>query len=221
MKLGLFTADQVCSLCGISQRQLAYWHQTGFFKPRIAEGERRPFNRIYAFRDVVGLRTIGRLRNRYHVPLKDLRRIADELKKVPDSDWSKVVFFIDPIAQPAQKSKRGHGRVYFRHPVTGKIEASSPPGQRPLFEMRTIIRDAERSLKRLNRRKPKQIGKIEQHRYVVRNEPVIAGTRVPASAVYRLHQAGYSSQRIIDEFPRLRPADIEAAIQLSRLRVAS
>jgi DNA-binding transcriptional MerR regulator len=92
MKLGLFTADQVCSLCGISARQLGYWNRTGFFKPRLAEGERRPFNRIYSFRDVVGLRTIGRLRNQYHVPLADLRRISDELKKTPDADWSRLVF---------------------------------------------------------------------------------------------------------------------------------
>jgi|SRR5208282_134913 len=222
MKLGLFTADQVCSLCGISSRQLGYWNRTGFFKPRLAEGERRPFNRIYSFRDAVGLRTIGLLRNQYHVPLPDLRRISEELKKTPDADWSKLVFFEDPIAQERKRrsSKPGRGRVYFRHPQSGEIVASSPLNQRPLFEMREIIRNVERSLSRLNRRKPKQIGKIEQNRYVVRNEPVIAGTRITTSSIHRLHVAGYSRQAIIKEFPRLKAADVEAALKHAQLRIA-
>ena len=222
--MGLFTADQVCSLCSISSRQLGYWNRTGFFKPRLAEGERRPFNRIYSFRDAVGLRTIGLLRNQYHVPLPDLRRISEELKKTPDADWSKLVFFEDPIAQERERkhrsSKPRHGRVYFRHPQSGEIVASSPLNQRPLFEMQEIIKNVERSLSRLNRRKPKQIGKIDQNRYVVRNEPVIAGTRITTSSIYRLHQAGYSAQAIIEEFPRLKPADVEAAIKHAQLRIA-
>lgn len=228
MKLGLFTADQVCALCGISARQLAYWNRTGFFTPRYVDDEKRPFNRIYSFRDVVGLRTIGRLRNKYHVPLADLRRISEELTKTPDADWSNLVFYEDPIsrARPNVKnrrpSSRRRSRVYFRHPQSGEVLASSPLGQRPLFAMRTIIHDVERNLVRMNRRKPKQVGKVEQNRYVVRNEPVIAGTRIPTAAVYRLHQAGFSSDAIIREFPRLKRADIEAAIKREQLhQVAS
>src|SRR5580692_6663613 len=108
MKLGLFTADQVCSLCRISARQLSRWNATGFFKPRYAENEKRPFNRIYSFRDVVGLRTLGMLRNEHNVPLKELRRIGDELKQTPESDWSKLVFYLDPT-----------NHIYFEHPRTG------------------------------------------------------------------------------------------------------
>jgi uncharacterized protein (DUF433 family) len=226
MKLGLFTADQVCALCGISARQLAYWDETGFFKPRYTADEKRPFNRIYSFRDVVGLRTIGRLRNKYGVPLNpDLRRISEDLKNTPDSDWSKLVFYEDPIAGPSRKGastgRRKRARVYFRYPDSADIIASSPHGQRPLFEMRTVIQNVERNLARMNRRKPKQIGKVEQHRYVVRNEPVIAGTRIPTAAVYRLHQAGFTSEAIIREFPRLKPADVDAAIKHERVKVAS
>jgi uncharacterized protein (DUF433 family) len=211
MRLGLFTADQVCALCGVSHRQLAYWDKTGFFSPRYANDEKRPFNRIYSFRDVVCLRTIGLLRNKYHVPLTpDLRHIAKELKKIPDADWAQLVFFKDPA-----------GRVYFRHPASGEILATSPVGQRPLFRMRAVIRHVERNLSQMNDRKPRQIGRIEQHRYVVRNEPTIAGTRVPAAAICRLHQAGYSTEQITKEFPRLKPADIQAAIEHERVRTAS
>jgi uncharacterized protein (DUF433 family) len=223
MRLGLFTADQVCSLCGISARQLAYWNQTGFFMPRYVDDEKRPFNRIYSFRDVVGLRTIGRLRNKYQVPLRDLRRISEDLKQTPDADWSRLVFYEDPIARPTKGRRKGQrGRVYFRHPQTGKIEATSPSGQHPLFEMKAVIQSVERNLARMNRRTPKQIGKVEQNRYVVRNEPVIAGTRIPTAAVYRLHLAGLSTDAIIGEFPRLTANDVDAAIKREQMhRIAS
>ncbi|MBF6568597.1 MAG: DUF433 domain-containing protein [Candidatus Binataceae bacterium] len=227
MKLGLFTADQVCALCGISARQLAYWDKTGLFKPRYTADEKRSFNRIYSFRDVVGLRTIGRLRNKYGVPLNpDLRQISEDLKKTPDADWSKLVFYEDPIAESARLKgasgqRKRRARVYFRHPNSGDIIASSPHGQQPLFEMRTMIQNVERNLARMNRRKPKQIGKVEQHRYVVRNEPVIAGTRIPTAAVYRLHKAGFTSDAILREFPRLQPVDVDAAIKHERVKVAS
>jgi uncharacterized protein (DUF433 family) len=202
MKLGLFTADQVCSLCRISARQLSRWNATGFFKPRYAENEKRPFNRIYSFRDVVGLRTLGMLRNEHNVPLKELRRIGDELKQTPESDWSKLVFYLDPT-----------NHIYFEHPRTGELVSPQPLGQKPLFQMSKVIRNVERELARMNRRKPRQIGKIDQNRYVVRNKPVIAGTRIPTGAIYRLHQAGYSPQDIVREYPRLKPADVRAAIE--------
>jgi uncharacterized protein (DUF433 family) len=209
MKLGLFTAEQVCELCKISPRQLSYWDKTEFFKPQHADDLGRPFNRVYSFRDVVGLRTIGLLRNKYNVSLTDLRRISEDLKKTPDGDWSKLVFYLGD-----------DGRVYFRHPEDGAIVAADPSGQRPLFKMHQIIRGVERDLSRMNRRKPKQLGKIDQNRYVARNAPVIAGTRIPTAAIYRLHEAGYTAEKIISEFPRLTRADVEAAIRHERLRFA-
>jgi uncharacterized protein (DUF433 family) len=209
MKMGFFTAEQVCGLCGISLMQLSYWDRTEFFKPQFADEGKRPFNRLYSFRDVVGLRTIGVLRNKYHVPLPDLRRISEELKKRPDADWSKLTFYL------------GDDRhVYFRHPGDGSIVATHPMGQRPLFKMREIIRNVEKKLAQMNRRKPKQFGKIDQNRYVARNATVIAGTRIPTAAIFRLHQAGYSTARIIEEFPRLTPADVESAIRHEGMRFA-
>jgi uncharacterized protein (DUF433 family) len=226
MRLGLFTANQVCALCDVSARQLAYWDRIGFFKPRYSDESKRPFNRIYSFRDVVGLRTIGLLRNKYNVPLyPDLRLISDQLKKIPGSNWSKLTFYEDPIAGPTSEkrssARRRRGRVYFGHPESGEIVATSPLGQKPLFAMRAVIQNVERNLARMNRRKPKQIGKIEQNRYVASNKPVVAGTRIPTAAVYRLFRAGFTPEKIIREYPRLKPADVEAALKHERLKVAS
>ncbi|HXR23841.1 MAG TPA: DUF433 domain-containing protein [Candidatus Binataceae bacterium] len=209
-RLGLFTADQVCTLCRISPRQLAYWDRTGFFKPQYADDLKRPFNRIYSFRDVVGLRTVGFLRNKHNVPLGELRRIGKELNEIPEANWSNLTIYLGEDRHP-----------YFKHPKDGAIVAAHPLGQRPLFKMVEIIRQIEKDLARMNRRKPSQLGKIEQHRHVVRNAPVIAGTRIPTTAIYNLHEAGYSVERIISEYPRLTQADVKAAIQHERLRYAS
>lgn len=211
MRLGLFTADQVCTLCGVSPRQLAHWDDTGFFKPKYADKKRHAFNRIYSFRDVVGLRTVGLLRNKYKVPLTpDLRQISEELKKTPDADWSTLVFYRDPI-----------GKIYFVHPGTGELVGTRPHGQRPLFKMSEIIRKVEQNLERMNRRKPRQIGKIDRNRFIAQNADVIAGTRIPTAAIYRLHKAGFNADAIIREYPRLTIADVEAAIQNEHLKVAS
>ena len=56
MRIGLFTTEQVCELCGISPKELKYWDKAGFLKPRYVEGVKRPSNRLFSFRDVVNLR---------------------------------------------------------------------------------------------------------------------------------------------------------------------
>lgn len=77
-----FTADQVCQLTELTKRQLGYWDRTAFFPPHYADGNRRrPFSRIYDFRDVVGLRTLALLRNKHNVPLQQLRKAGAWHKK--------------------------------------------------------------------------------------------------------------------------------------------
>jgi uncharacterized protein (DUF433 family) len=209
MRIGLFTAEQVCELCGISLRELSYSDKSGLVKPRYVEGVKRPSNRLYTFRDVVGLRAIGLLRDKYKIPLPDLRRLTHDLKKLPDTDWSLLTFYLGD-----------DGRAYFRPAEDDAIVAPHPPGHRLVFRMREIIHQVDKDLIRFNRRKPEQLGKIDQSRQVAGNATVIAGTRIPTAAIFRLHQAGYSADQIISEFPRLRPADIEAAIKHEEMRFA-
>lgn len=76
-----FTADHVARLTGLSNRQLRYWDQTGFFAPtHLDEHHRRAFGRIYSFRDVVGLRAISILRKTHKIPLQELRRVGEWLR---------------------------------------------------------------------------------------------------------------------------------------------
>jgi uncharacterized protein (DUF433 family) len=50
------------------------------------------------------------------------------------------------------------------------------------------------------------------------NAWVIAGTRIPTSAVFSFSSDGYSETEIIRQYPTLTPEDVRAAIQFERSR---
>jgi uncharacterized protein (DUF433 family) len=54
-------------------------------------------------------------------------------------------------------------------------------------------------------------GRIERQRGRLGSKPVFAGTRIPVDTVHRLRAAGWSSSRILAEYPALREADLLAA----------
>jgi DNA-binding transcriptional MerR regulator len=80
-----FTAEQVERLTGLTKSQLRYWDRTGFFRPTYVDAGRRVYGRIYSFRDVVGLKTLGILRNANKVPLQHLREVAKSLSHLKDA----------------------------------------------------------------------------------------------------------------------------------------
>lgn len=205
-----FSASHVCRLTGLSLLQLSYWDDTEFFSPYYAsENTRSPFNRIYSFEDVVGLRVIAILRNEREIPLQKLRKIAQQLKEHHPRPWSglvlyvrdKTVYFNEPDTH--QLRKVGHGRYVYK------------VGHRQLvytIALDSLIADMESKADALRRRREDQIGKLERHRNVVHNAWVIAGTRIPTKTVWRYHQAGYDAPSIIRDYPLLTPADISSAI---------
>ena len=90
-----FSAEQVCRLTGLSNRQLRYWDNTDFFSPAFREEARRsPFARVYSFRDVVGLRAITEMRKVHDIPLQRLRKVGAELRTRFDQPWSALTFYI-------------------------------------------------------------------------------------------------------------------------------
>ena len=203
-----FIAEHVRRLTGISDRQLRYWDQTEFFTPTyVDENRRHPFSRVYSFRDLVGLRAIAILRNEHKVPLQELRRVGAWLKQHHESPWSELTFYVS-----------GH-RVFFDDPATGARMAGRPLGQTALpFAMEPVATEMRKAAERLREREPEQIGKILRYRYVAHNAPVLAGTRIPTAAVWRFRQAGFDTDAIIKEYPRLRPQDVKAAIRFEQRR---
>lgn len=204
-----FGTEHVTRLTGLTDRQLRYWDQTGFFSPHYADDDRskRPYYRVYSFQDLVGLRTIALLRNEHHVPLQELRRIGAWLTEHHDSPWSSLRFYV-----------MGR-RVFFDNPMTGARMTTRPQGQTVMpFEMEAIATSVRKDAERLQQRDPEQEGHITTRRTVLNNTPVVAGTRVPTEAIWNFHEAGYDTDAIIREYPRITPADVRAAITYEESR---
>jgi DNA-binding transcriptional MerR regulator len=53
-----FSGPQVCTLVGITYRQLDYWARTGLLTPTIASAKGSGSKRRYSYHDVVELKVI-------------------------------------------------------------------------------------------------------------------------------------------------------------------
>jgi uncharacterized protein (DUF433 family) len=194
-----FTADQVVKLTGLTIRQLAYWDDLGFFRPQYASDDRRsPYSRIYSFTDVVGLRTLSILKNKYKCSLPHLREVAGKLSAYSKTPWADLTLYV---------LKR---KVYFNEPETGR-QRGVVDGQYSLLLISSVMEDVRKDAELLRKRAPEQIGKVEKHRYVSHHAEVISGTRIRVATILRFLEAGYSTARILKEYPRLTEADVEAA----------
>jgi DNA-binding transcriptional MerR regulator len=56
-----FRGAEVCSVVGITYRQLDYWARTGLLRPSIADARGSGSQRRYSYRDVLELKVIKRL----------------------------------------------------------------------------------------------------------------------------------------------------------------
>ncbi|MGH2633106.1 MAG: DUF433 domain-containing protein [Tepidiformaceae bacterium] len=199
-----FTPDQVCRVTSLSRRQLRYWDATDFFRPRYS-GDRRRFARMYAFKDVVGLKTIAKLRDR--LPLQELRRIGLWLKERYDEPWSDLRFFV--IGR----------QVLFEDGAGYRGVAGRPQGVLSIH-LAEIAEETEQASANLLQRGPDQIGHIVRNRYVQHNAWIVDGTRIPTRAIWDFHDAGFSMADILREYPRLTSADVAAAVTFELKRCA-
>jgi DNA-binding transcriptional MerR regulator len=205
-----FSTDQVARLTGLSERQVRLWARTEFFLPEFRDESRRPFGRIYSFRDVVGLRALARMRKQHGVSLQELRHVGAWLGERFRDPWATLTFYV------------ANRRVFIDDPDTGAITQARSNGQTALpFEMAEIARETRDEIDRLRHRGPEVIGKIERNRYLAHNAWVLAGTRIPTSAIWDFHDAGYGVDAIVAEYPRLTPADVAAAIDFEKRQRAS
>ena len=197
--ISAFSADQVTKLTGLTMRQLSYWDDLGFFQPQYAASDRRtPYSRIYSFKDVVGLRILSVLKTKYKCSLSHLRAVARDLAQYSKTPWADLTLYVL------------NRKVQFNEPDTGKLRGVVD-GQYALLPISSIMEDVRKDAELLRQRSAEQIGKIEKHRYVSHQAPVISGTRIRVSTILRFIEAGYSTAAILKEYPSLTAADIEAA----------
>lgn len=208
--MAAFSEESVERLTGLTAAQLRYWDRTGFFAPAYADENRRaPYSRIYSFKDVVGLRALGLLRRQHNVSLQHLRQVAEKLSHLREDLWTKTTLYV--LNRRVIIHEPGSGRL--RDAVTGQYVLGIP--------LKKIVADTKRDAERLLARPIQTIGRVEQSRRVLRNTPVVAGTRIPTGAIKRYSDAGYTIDQIISEYPDLTADDIKAALKYEESKTAA
>ncbi|MDQ1736549.1 MAG: hypothetical protein QOH56_2800 [Pseudonocardiales bacterium] len=193
--------DRAARLTGLSNRQLAYWAQRDIASPTI-EGRVTDHRivRLYDFRDLMSLLVAVRLRDQ-GISLQHIRRVVQRLK---ESGYDQ------PLTQ-LRFATLGKS-IYFQHD-DGSWEGDPRPDQIVIHQVLDL--EPLRTQIRIGiRRREEDAGKIDRRRGALGSKAVFAGTRVPVETVVRYLHAGRSAEEIIESFPALTTADVEAARQL-------
>lgn len=200
--LAAFTEDQAQRLTGISASQLRYWDRTGFFNPSLAASDRSlPNSRLYSFRDLVSLRVLNALRNESKVPLPHLREVKDALAHLGEALWGKTTLYVL------------NRKVVIKNPETeAREEVVSHQGVLGI-PLEVVTGEMQSAVDKLRERGSDVVGKIDRHRNIAHNQPVIAGTRIPVRTIQAFADEGYTAEQILAEYPTLTTEDVLAAIQ--------
>ncbi len=199
----VFTSEQVLRLTGVSRRRLNYWLDRGIISADVDEARGRGHVRLWSFSNLIEVRVALQLRD--DVSLQLLGKIVRKLRqhrglKVP---LAEVRLAVVP---------RGRGNRVVIQDSQGEWEEALS-GQYvmtlvlPLGRYESEISEAAER----DRRDRRQPGKIEKRRGHLGSAPVFAGTRIPVATVRRLLIAGWDTARILDEYPGLDAADVQAA----------
>lgn len=194
--LQAFSVDHAARVTGLSKARLTRWDREGFFSPEHADEEDRgnPYSRVYSFVDLVGLRTLAILADKHRISLAELRKTYPELAKKVKRPWSdtqlsvlngKVVWDLDSLPHDR------HGQTAGRH-----------------IELPTVASEIAKKSEELRNRNKNQIGATERHKFIAHNARVLAGTRIPVTAIESFIRAGYSDKAILSEYPTLAKFDV-------------
>ena len=198
--LHAFSADTAANVTGFSVSQLQRWDRQGWFQPALADPDRRrPHSRIYSFGDLVNLRTLRLLHER-GVPIVKLRKAWRYLSEGGFANLPSTRLYV------------ANGDVYIKH--EDATIAASRAGQAALpevVELVPIIAEMRDRVRALSERTPEQVGRAERTPFIVNGEEVFAGTRIPVSVITAFLKQGWAWKDILQEYPRLREADLAYA----------
>ncbi len=188
-------------LTGLSAYQLREWDKAGFFAPEHAyENRRVAASRVYSFKDVVGLRTLSVLSKFHKIRLPELKKTAARLARWSESPWASLTLYVL------------NREVHFHNPETGQIEGAVSGQIAAAIPLEDVMEDMRAAAGRMATRARESEGQVDRHRFRQRNAWCFQGTRIPVSAVYSFIDAGYTPAQVIEEYPDLTAADINAAV---------
>jgi uncharacterized protein (DUF433 family) len=208
-RVDFFSAEQASQRTGLSRQQLAAWDRGGLLHPHWRR-EDDGYPHAYSFRDLVVLRTLAILRQEYRVPPGELRRVAEWLNAHQASPWTDLRLTV-----------QGRQVQLENGDVSSALSEAPRNGHGTRLDLDAIARDTEAIVEAAQRRQPDELGKVVRRRGVMGNVPILAGTRIPTSAVWNFHEDGYTAEQIIYEYPSLTSKDIEAAIAFEQQRRAN
>ncbi|QIG78503.1 DUF433 domain-containing protein [Stakelama tenebrarum] len=196
--LRAFSVDHAARVTGLSKSRLTRWDKLGLFSPEHLDDEDRgnPYSRVYSFRDLVGLRTLKILTDKFGVPLRELQKAAAELEKRSDRPWEQI-----PLAVLKRKV------VFDLYTAPRDADGQSVLKHIPLP---AIVEEVTQEANNLRDRDVAKVGQIERRRYVAHNAYVIAGTRIPTSAIESFIEENYTDAEIVAEYPSITISDVAA-----------
>lgn len=205
--LRAFSVDHAAHITKLSKSRLTRWDRLGFFSPEHADESDRgnPYSRVYSFTDLVGLRTLAVLTMKHHISIPELKRAYAKLVERVERPWvdmplsvlnRKIVFELDGVPRDTDGQYSGHH-----------------------ISLPTIAGEVAEMAEALRKRDNSQIGATERHKFIAHNALVMAGTRIPVSAIESFVRAGYSDSKIVAEYPSLTKFDVSTV--RSGMRVAA
>lgn len=200
---GAFSEEDATKLSGATQNQLRLWDANGVLRASFSkENRRQPYSRIYSFRDLVSLRVLNVLRNKFGVSGQHLKQVAKKLAHLGDEKWTATTLYV--LGK----------RVVFDDPETQ--ERREVVSEQRVFDipLKAAISDTLKEIERQNVRRNDEIGHIVQSKFVQGNQEVFEGTRVTVSAVIHYLERGATDALILAEFPDLTNEDIAEARRL-------
>ena len=102
-----FRGPQVCSLVGITYRQLDYWARTGLLRPSIADARGSGTQRVYSYTDVLELKVIKQLLDA-GISLQRARRAVECLRQGLGADLASANLV---LVGPNSVLAHSHGEV--------------------------------------------------------------------------------------------------------------
>src|SRR6266852_9646504 len=82
-----YRGPQVCSIVGITYRQLDYWARTDLVRPSITDARGSGTQRTYSYRDLVRLKVVKSLLDA-GVKLQTARKAIEYLREDLGDDWA-------------------------------------------------------------------------------------------------------------------------------------
>jgi uncharacterized protein (DUF433 family) len=207
--LRIFSREQAAKFCGVSPRRLTIWARQGVVVPTVAFDDAvRPFVLLYDFTDLVCIRTLATLIERYRFTPRQLQHVQpwfrEHVNRLPADILITLrdhhICILEPNAMP------------------DSLDSENGSQQTQLLSLDILISELKKEIEQAQQRQPEDIGKIARHRDIQHNAPVIAGTRIPTSTIWNYHEDGYKNSEILDQFPHITLNDIAAAIEFEARR---